>query len=324
MASKRLTIWCNTWLSEPAVRRLIERVHPHRLIRAPRPTGMEPGKPDADLAAADIAFGQPDAAQCLALPRLRWVEVSTAGYTRYERPDFLEPFRDRGSILTNMSSVYAEPCAQHVLAMMLALSRELLPAYRDQLADRHWGFLDRRAQSRLLVGQTVLLLGYGAIAHRLVELLAPFRMKIFALRRRAYSESGVHVIAEERLSSVLPQVDHLVNVLPENDATWNYVNERRLALVKPRARFYNVGRGVTVDQRALQEALETGRLGGAYLDVTTPEPLPPEHPLWSTKNCYITPHMAGGRNDQDEAIVDHFLANLAALLAGGTMADRVV
>lgn len=324
MASKRLTIWCNTWLSEPAVRRLIERVHPHRLIRAPRPTGMEPGKPDADLAAADIAFGQPDAAQCLALPRLRWVEVSTAGYTRYERPVFLEPFRDRGSILTNMSSVYAEPCAQHVLAMMLAFSRELLPAYRDQLADRHWGFLDRRAQSRLLVGQTVLLLGYGAIAHRLVELLAPFRMKIFALRRRAYSESGVHVIAEERLSSVLPQVDHLVNVLPENDATWNYVNERRLALVKPRARFYNVGRGVTVDQRALQEALETGRLGGAYLDVTTPEPLPPEHPLWSTKNCYITPHMAGGRNDQDEAIVDHFLANLAALLAGGTMADRVV
>jgi phosphoglycerate dehydrogenase-like enzyme len=86
-----------------------------------------------------------------------------------------------------------------------------------------------------------------------------------------------------------------------------------------------VGRGTTVDQRALAEALRQGHLGLAYLDVTEPEPLPPEHELWTTPNCYITPHSAGGRGDQDHAIVDHFLHNLAALERGepDAMTDRV-
>ena len=325
-ADTSLTIWCNGKFSETATRRLVDGTRAHRLVFAADASDsvLTAGRPDPALAGVDIAFGQPDAAQCLALPQLRWIEVTTAGYTRFDTPEFLEGMRSRGATFTNMSSVFAEPCAQHALAMMLALSRELLPSHRDQLTDRRWEYTQRRYDSRLLAGQTMLILSYGAIARRLVELLAPFRMKIFALRRRAYSEPGVHVVAEEKLSAILPQVDHLMNILPDNDATRNYINARRLALVKPGAYFYNIGRGTTVDQRALQEALESGRLGAAYLDVTEPEPLPPEHPLWSTKNCYITPHTAGGRRDQDEAIVDHFLANLAAFERQGEMTDRVV
>lgn len=320
-----LTIWCNGKFSETATRRLVEGTARHRLIFSAESSAsvLTPGRADPALAEADIAFGQPDAAQCLALPRLRWVEVTTAGYTRFDTPEFLETYRERGGIFTNMSAVFAEPCAQHVLAMMLALSRELLPSYRDQLTDHRWEYSQRRYDSQLLAGQTVLILSFGAIARRLVELLAPFRMKIYALRRRHRSEPGVHVIAEERLSAVLPEVDHLVNILPENEETRNYVNARRLAWLRRGARFYNIGRGTTVDQRALQEALESGRLGAAYLDVTDPEPLPPEHPLWTTRHCYITPHTAGGRRDQDEAIVAHFLANLDAFERGGEMTDRV-
>jgi phosphoglycerate dehydrogenase-like enzyme len=149
-------------------------------------------------------------------------------------------------------------------------------------------------------------------------------MKIYAIRRQTRSESGVHIVPEEKLSSVMAEADHIVNILPDNEATRNYVNARRLALCKPGARFYNVGRGTTVDQRALQDALESGRLDAAYLDVFEPEPLPPEHPLWTTRNCYVTPHTAGGRRDQDEAIARHFLANLAAFEKGGAMVDRVV
>lgn len=321
-----LTIWCNGKFSDVATRRLIEGTRNHRLIWAADASAsvLTAGKPDPALAQADVAFGQPDVGQCLELPRLRWVEVTTAGYTRFDTPEFLEAFRERGSVFTNMSSVFAEPCAQHVLAMMLALSRELLPSHRDQLTDHRWEYFQRRYDSQLLAGQTVLLLSFGGIARRLVEMLAPFRMKIYALRRRTYSESGVHIIAEEKLSAVLPHVDHLVNILPENDATRNYVNGRRLSWLKPGARFYNIGRGTTVDQRALQEALESGRLGAAYLDVTDPEPLPPEHPLWTAPRCYITPHTAGGRRDQDDAIAEHFLANLAAFERGEAMADRVV
>src|SRR5438105_715233 len=82
-------------------------------------------------------------------------------------------------------------------------------------------------------------------------------------------------------------------------------NARRLAACKPGARLYNVGRGTTLDQRALLEALRNGRLGAAYLDVFETEPLPPDDPLWTAPNCFITPHTAGGRSDQDEAIVKH-------------------
>jgi len=116
----------------------------------------------------------------------------------------------------------------------------------------------------------------------------------------------------------------VVNILPENDSTIGYVNARRLACCKPGARFYNVGRGTTVDQTALLEALQSRRLDAAYLDVTDPEPLPVEHPLWTTPNCFITPHAAGGRYDEDEALVNHFLANLAAFQAGTQLTDRVI
>ncbi len=321
-----LTIWTNTKLTGKAAQILAEGLRDHRLVVSAQTSVsvLVAGQTDPAMAEADIAFGQPDAADCLKYDHIKWVEVTTAGYTRYDTPAFKEAFRARGAAFTNMSGVFAEPCAQHVLGMMLALGRQLLPAYRDQLGDHGWAYLERRAQSRLLTGQTVLLLGFGAIGRRLAELLAPFGMKIYAVRRQTYSESGVHVIAEEKLSSVLPEADHVVNILPDNDATRNYVNARRLALCKPGARFYNVGRGTTVDHRALREALEGGRLGEAYLDVFDPEPLPPDDPLWTTRNCFITPHTAGGRIDQDEAIARHFLSNLAAFESGGLMTDRVV
>jgi len=194
--------------------------------------------------------------------------------------------------------------------MMLALSRNILPSHEAQLTDREWAYEKRRYESVLLTGQTVLMLGYGAIGRRLTELLAPFGMKLIAVRRQTRSERGVKIISEENLSSALSEAEHVVNILPDNASTRGYVNSRRLACCRPGAKFYNVGRGITVDERALIEALENGKLSAAYLDVFTEEPLPPEHPLWTTRNCYVTPHTAGGRRDQDEALVKHFLANL--------------
>ena len=261
---------------------------------------------------------------CVDSPRIRFIELSTAGYTRYDREDFKELLRKRGTPLTNVSQVYAEPCAQHVLAMMLGLARQLPQAMRDQVTDRSWHWAEHRYNSRSLVGQTVLLLGFGAIGRRLVELLGPFRMTVLALRRQSRSESTVRIIAAENISSALAEADHVVNILPENDATLGFVNAHRLACCKPGARFYNVGRGTTVDQTALLEALQSGRLNAAYLDVTDPEPLPPEHPFWTAPNCFITPHTAGGRHDQDEALVDHFLTNLKAFEAGTPLIDQVI
>lgn len=322
-----LTIWCNATLSAPAEHLLAAGVGENRLIFAKtRSTSvLVPGKADAGFEEADIVFGQPDADDCLRRERIKWVAITSAGYGRYDTPEFLETFRERGSIFTNSSTVFAEPCAQHVLAMMLALGRQLLASHAEQQGERRWMFAERRGASVLLNGQTVLLLGYGTIARRLTELLAPFGVKLYAVRRKTHSERGVHIISEDRVTTVLGEADHIVNLLPDNEASRNYVNARRLAACKPGARFYNIGRGTTVDERALVQALESGRLGAAYLDVFAEEPLPPSNPLWTAPNCFITPHTAGGRSDQDIALVKHFLANLAAFEDGGeTMADRVV
>lgn len=321
-----LTIWCNAALSAPAENLLVHGLDGHRLVFAEKRSAsvLVAGPADAGFAGADVVFGQPDAAECLRSKRVKWVAVTSAGYGRYDTPEFLETFRARGAAFTTSSTVFAEPCAQHVLAMMLALGRQLLASHAEQLGDRQWKFFEHRAGSVLMNGQTVLLLGYGTIARRLTELLAPFGMKLYAVRRKTHSERGVHIIAEDRVTSVLGEADHIVNLLPDNEATRNYVNARRLGACKPGARFYNIGRGTTVDERALVQALEGGRLGAAYLDVFAEEPLPPSSPLWSAPNCFITPHTAGGRSDQDVALVKHFLANLAAFTGGGAMTDRVV
>ena len=320
------TIWCNAKFSEADTRLLVEGAGEHTLVFSSHASAsvLDAGKPDPTLPKADIALGQPDAAQCLVCERLRWVEVTTAGYTRYDTPEFREAFRARGAVFSNVSEVFADPCAQHVLAMMLALGRRLLDSHRDQLDDHAWHYAKRRYDSRLLTGQTVLMLGFGAIGRRLAELLAPFGMKLIAVRRQTRSERGVRIIPEEHVSSALAEADHVVNILPENADTRNYVNARRLSCFKPGARFYNVGRGTTVDQRALLEALGSGRIGEAYLDVFEQEPLPPDDPLWTAPNCHITPHTAGGRHDQDTAIVKHFLRNLDAFVRGGAMVDRIV
>lgn len=321
-----LTIWCNAKFSEAETRQLIEGTRGHKLVFSPFASAnvLVAGKPDPAMADADIAFGQPDPSQCLSLDRLRWVEVTTAGYSRYDTVEFREQFRARGQAFTNMSDVFADSCAHHTLAMMLALGRRLLDSHRDQLTDHSWHYTERRYDSRLLNGQTVLLLGYGAIGRRLTELLAPFRMSILAVRRQTRSERGVRVIPEESLSSALAQADHVINILPDNEGTRNFVNARRFACFKPGSRFYNIGRGTTVDHRALIDALNSRRIAEAYLDVFEVEPLPPSDPLWTTPHCYITPHTAGGRADQDAAIVSHFLRNLAAFTRGEPLLDRVV
>jgi len=217
----KLTIWCNTKLTDAATARLREGTRAHRVIFSANANAsvLASGTSDPALAEADVAFGQPDVEDCLRYSQLRWIELSSAGYTRYDREDLKEALRRRGAILTNASGVFADSCAQHVLAMMLAIGRQLPQSLRDQFTDRSWHYTERRYDSRLLTGQTVLLLGFGAIGRRLAELLAPFGVTLLALRRQLRSERTVRVIPAEAISTALAEADHVVNILPENDAT---------------------------------------------------------------------------------------------------------
>jgi phosphoglycerate dehydrogenase-like enzyme len=311
--ANQFTICCNTKLEGEAREFLIAQTGAHRLLI------------DCDdCEAADIAFGQPAPKQIWASETLRWVQLSSAGYTPYDTLKMHAAIREKKLLFTNSSQVYAAPCAQHLLAMMLADARQLLPSYKDQLTDRVWPHKSRRRASYLLNGQTVLLLGMGAIAETLIGLLAPFEMQITAVRQSGKPFAGAEIITPENIETALPRAEHIVNVLPENASTLHFMNAARFEKMKPGARFYNVGRGTTVDQNALLENLQSGHLGAAYLDVTTPEPLPPSHPLWSAPNCYITPHSAGGHCDEQLRLARHFARNLRAFENAEPLQDRIL
>ncbi len=277
-----------------------------------------------DIAEAEIIFGftTPDAAQ--SAPNLRWIQVPAAGYEKFDNPEARGWLQAKGIALTNSSSVYNEPCAQHVLAMLLSLSRWLPDSQHNQFTTRAWPQWETRGKINLLNGQTVLLLSYGAIARRLCELLAPLKMNLIAVRRTPTGDEPIKAITEAELNDYLPTADHVINILPANPQTQNFVNASRFAAMKPGAIYYSIGRGTTTDQDALLTALQSGPLAFAYLDVTTPEPLPSEHSLWTQPNCYITPHTAGGHSNEQERLVQLFLDNLQRFAAGEALQDRIV
>ena len=316
---KPLHIWCNYDFAEPQARRLREGAKDHRLMMV----NSNVSAPDAS--SADILLGQPAADYLLRDPRVRWAEVTSAGYTRYDRDDLRATLRARQATLTNSSRVFDEACAQHLVGMLFALARELPRCLDNQRGPRDWLHDEPRAGRRFLLnGQSVIIYGYGAIARRVVELLQPLRMRIVGVRRKPRGDEAVPMLTEPEADRRLGEMDHVFDILPANDSTRHYFDAARFARCKPGACFYNIGRGTTVEQNALISALRSTQLAAAYLDVTDPEPLPPDYPLWTTPNCFITPHIAGTHDNEEARLVDHFLANLAAWEEGRPLVDRVI
>lgn len=320
------TIWSNAGLPAAAMELLMANLGPHRIVfaGATNASNLTPGSRDPLLEQADIAFGQPDPQQVIDSPRLKWVHLNTAGYTRFDTPVLREAMKARGGVLTNSSSVFDEPCAEHLLAMMMSLTRRLPEALLDQTTTRNWPSRLLRDESRLLVGQTAIIYGFGAIARRLVELVAPLRMTVIGVRRRPRGDEGIRIVSTDQADALLSEADHVIDILPAAADTDGFFNAARLARIKRTAIFYNIGRGATVDQEALRVALQSKQIHAAYLDVTTPEPLPPDHPLWLQPNCFITPHTGGGHDSEFERGVRHFLDNLHRHSAGHPLVDRIM
>ena len=326
MPNQPLKIWCNLRFPAKADELLRAGVQPHQFFLADhlQDCNLANGAPDPRLATANVVFGQIDPAAVLQTPSIQWIHLTTAGYERYDRAEFLEELRRRGTILTNSSDVYSEPCAEHLLAMMLSFSRRLPEAMQNQQTLRGWPAAELRSRSSLLAGQTVLLLGYGHIARRFCELLAPFEAQILIIRRTVSGSEAAPTYPQPKLQELLPTADHLANLLPGGPATLNFISTPQLALMKPSAFYYTIGRGTTTDQQALVAALQSGQIAAAYVDVTDPEPLPPDHPLWTTPNCYITPDTAGGQVAEPFRVVEHFLENLRRFTNRQPMKNRIV
>lgn len=327
MNNRVFTIWCNHDFATghaPERELLIQSVTNHRLQLFEYKDDGKEGASRQALQSADIAFGYPDAQSVNECEKLRWLHLHFAGYTAFDRDDLKQTLISRGTALTNSSAVYDEPCAQHLLAMIMALARGL-PAARDvQRGDKSWPMLAVRSRLPLLNGQTVLILSFGAIARRLVELLTPLKMNLIGVRRQVRGDEPIPVVPVSEVEEWLPRADHVVNILPANEGSKNFLNAERLASLKPGAIVYNIGRGTTLDQNALMQELRAGRIAAAYLDVTDPEPLPPDHPLWETPNCFITPHTGGGHITEKERQVKHFLDNLHRFERGEPLRNRIL
>ena len=280
---------------------------------------------EPQFAAADVAFGQPDVQAITEAGQLKWIHISSSGIARYDNPEFRDLMARRKIPLSNSASVYHEACATHVLSFLLAQARNLPLALRTRTANGTDVWRALRGSCAPLRGKTVLILGYGAIGRRLVEMLRPFDMNIIAYRRNARGDEGVPVVTEDRLAHTLAhEADHIVNILPDNSESRHFFNDARFSALKPGAVFYNIGRGSTVDQDALLVALRSGRIGAAWLDVTEQEPLPDNHPLWAEPNCFITPHVAGGHFEETKTLVCHFLQNFERFVEGNPLLDRVM
>jgi phosphoglycerate dehydrogenase-like enzyme len=322
-----LKIYVDFAVAPDILKLLEEETAEHELIfsKSPATSVLFKAEWDPELETVDIYFGQPDPETIDKIYKLKWIQISTSSITRYDNPEFRAQVAERNIAVSNSASVYNEACALHTLSFMLAQARQLpagLNTYTDIGSDT-WYTL--RHSCIPLQGQTVLILGYGAIGKRLAELLRPFDMNVIAYRRKIRGDEGVQVITGNKLNHTLSkEADHIVNILPESLETNHFFDSKRFAAIKPGAVFYNIGRGTTVSQDALLEALRSGSLKAAWLDVTDPEPLPNDHPLLAQPNCFITPHVAGGHPDEAKTLVRHFLKNFERFIREEPLLDQVM
>ena len=211
-------------------------------------------------------------------PHLEWVQVPFAGVENFV------PVIDDSRVWTCGKGVYAEPVAEHALALALAGLRHVAGYAR---ADGWSGPVGRN-----LIGANVTILGGGGITESLVRLLGPFGCRITVVKRHVSDVDGVDVVVgQENLPDALAGADVVFLALALTDDTRGIIGHGELSLMEPHAWLVNVARGAHVVTDDLVRALEDGEIGGAALDVTDPEPLPDDHPLWRLDNCIITPHV---------------------------------
>lgn len=245
-------------------------------------------------------------------PRLRFIQSISAGTDQFGKAEL----KDRGIRLASASGVNARAVAEHAMALMLALSRRLAEA-RDNQLKHHWrGMIgDLSLREDELGGKTVLVVGMGTIGGHFTALARAFGMRVIGIRRNpAQGANGADAISGmDSLMALLPEADYVVLTCALTPETEGLIGAAALSAMKPSARLINVARGRVVDEAALVEAMQGGRINAAALDVCVEEPLPASSVLWDLPNVLITPHSAGETRRYEDNVLDLLAANLDQL-----------
>ena len=269
------------------------------------------------VAAAEIVFANVPPSWLVAATQLRWVQLDSAGFDAY-----LGLNHGRAGppvVLTNLRDFYGRAVAEAALAGILAHYRQLP---RLVLAQREvrWIKTEVEPDIRALDGAAVIVLGAGAIGQRIGVLLQAFGCNVRFFARRSPTAT-LHSRAD--LDSALPAADIVINALPHTPETTGLLDAARLARMKPTGLLVNVGRGSALDEGALVEALDAGRLAGAYLDVTAIEPVPATSPLWRHPRVLLSQHTGGRFPGETAAKVERFLENFARFHRGESLPGAV-
>ena len=280
-----------------------------------------------DIRWADAVLGNVPVELIRQNDRLEWFQSNTAGPDAYLAPGVL-PER---CVVTNATGAYGLAISEWMLGMWLGLQKDLF-LYRDRQNRSEWAPTGHSVRS--VYGSRVLCVGMGDIGSNFARRAHALGAEVVGVRRTVHPDTPcpdycLRVVPQSQMDAELPEADLLALSLPGTPETKHLFHRERIAKCKPGAILMNVGRGSAIDQEALMEALNDGRLAGAALDVCVPEPLPKEHPLWSTKNLLLTPHISGNMSlgitrDLDVALFCEDLRNYAAGRKLQRLVDRTL
>ncbi|QWS34742.1 D-isomer specific 2-hydroxyacid dehydrogenase family protein [Curtobacterium aetherium] len=240
-------------------------------------------------------------------PTVSWVQLPFAGVDAFAH--LIAEHGDR-VLFTSAKGAYAEPVAEHALALTLATLRVLQKRARTTT----WS---REPEGVSLYGRHIVLIGAGGIALEYLRLVAPFDVRVTVVRRSAEAVTGAErTVTTDRLDEVLADADVVVVAAAMTTGTSGLLGARQFAIMPDHARLVNIARGGLVDTGALLEALRSGAIAAAGLDVTDPEPLPDGHPLWDEPGVLVTPHQADTPEMVAPLLAERVGANVRAFLRG--------
>lgn len=269
--------------------------------------------PEAEIGWFDLYSRADMAAAITKAEKLRWLNSVYAGVDGFP----LDLLRQRGAVFTNGAGINAITIAEYVVMGMLTVAKGYREVVRAQ--DRHEWLQDSPGKQELS-GSRALLLGAGAIGSKIARMLGGFDVEVVTVRRTP----GPDTLGPDAWRAQLGTFEWVILAVPATSETEGMIGAAELAAMKPGATLINIARGEVVDQPALIAALKTGPIGHAFVDVTTPEPLPHDHPLWDVPNAHVTMHLSGRAQDKMfPRAVARFIENIGRFERGEPLQPQV-
>jgi phosphoglycerate dehydrogenase-like enzyme len=296
-----------------------ERYPEMRVLHLPNYDTLPQELPDANIFVGYSLRAE----QLIHARELKWIHSTAAGVAQLMYPEL----RQSGVTVTNASGIFSVPMAEHTMGLILAMARNFPDSvrYQDQSKWSVQDLWDKPQHLTEINGRVLLMVGYGSIGRELARRAKAFDMRVWGVTRSGNGDSthAEKILPVSQLNEALPHADYVVISAPETSQTKHLIGAGQIARMKRGARLINVARGSLLDETALTNALESGALGGAALDVTTTEPLPAQSPLWHAPNLFITPHTSAVSERLWLRETELFLKLLDEWFGGKQLSNRV-